>query len=229
MTKYGELRPWLISMKILSQKNVHKLNYIIVNFTQNNEVSIYIKNKKFVVYQSLILNDSDEQNGTTGGYTPQQWVNFAKTIQQSSLKVTTKEFDRGERTVGSTIKTWLWSPEICWYGHAIEIRNGLKYIRTSYNSLLRNWEQRAAFMQQQKLPGHTSCSGLMLENSLYSFQINECYRMDDKLACRTLKLLFKLLHDKKQVAEYKLWLSNTRYNTENVVLSFSHVWGRKIG
>lgn len=46
MTKYGELSPWLTSMKILSQKNVHKLNYIIVNFTQNNEVSVYIKNKK---------------------------------------------------------------------------------------------------------------------------------------------------------------------------------------
>lgn len=70
MTKYDELSPWLISMKILSQKNVHKLNYIIVNFTQNNEVSVYIKNKKLIVYQSLILNDSDEQNGTTGGYTP---------------------------------------------------------------------------------------------------------------------------------------------------------------
>lgn len=146
------------------------------------------------------------------------------------------EFSKGHhkrvwrrRENSSTIKTELWSPEICWHGHAIEIRNGLKYIRTSYKSLLHNWEQRTAFMQQQKLPGHTSCSGLMLENSLYSFQINECYRMDDKLACRTPKLLFELLHDKKQLAECKIWLSNSWYNTENVKLSFSHVRGTKIG
>lgn len=69
MTKY-EPSPWLKSMKILRQKILHKLNYIVVNFTQNNEVSVYIKNKKIIVYQILILKDSDEQNGTTRGYTP---------------------------------------------------------------------------------------------------------------------------------------------------------------
>lgn len=72
MTKYDEPSPWLKSMKTLRQKILHKLNYIIVNFTQNNEVSVYIKNKRyaFIVYQILILKDSDEQNGTTSGYTP---------------------------------------------------------------------------------------------------------------------------------------------------------------
>lgn len=70
MTKYDEPSPWLKSMKIHSKKILHKLNYIIVNFTPNDEVSVYSKNKKFIVYQILILKDSDEQNGTTRGYTP---------------------------------------------------------------------------------------------------------------------------------------------------------------
>lgn len=72
MTKYDKPSPWLKSMKTLRQKILHKLNYIIVYFTQNNEVSVYIKNKRyaFIVYQILILKDSDEQNGTTSAYTP---------------------------------------------------------------------------------------------------------------------------------------------------------------
>lgn len=57
-------------MKIHRQKTLHKLNYIMVDFTQNNEDSVYIKNKKFIVYRIVILQDSYEQNGTTRGYTP---------------------------------------------------------------------------------------------------------------------------------------------------------------
>lgn len=42
----------------------------MVDFTQNNEDSVYIKNKKFIVYQIVILKDSYGRNGTTRGYTP---------------------------------------------------------------------------------------------------------------------------------------------------------------
>jgi len=49
---------------------LHKLNYITVNFTQNRKVSIYIKNKIFIVYQILIPKDADEQDGTTRVCTP---------------------------------------------------------------------------------------------------------------------------------------------------------------
>ena len=153
MTKYDEPSPWLKYMKICRQKILHKLNYIIVNFTQNSEVSVYIKNKKIIVYQILILKDSDEQNGTTRGYTPQQWVNFAKTIQQSSLEVITKKMTEvKEQCVQESKLNYGAQKSAGWLLHAVQIRNGLKYIRTSYrhcSSILRNWKQRTAFMQQQ--------------------------------------------------------------------------------
>lgn len=119
--------------------------------------------------------------------------------------------DRGERTVSSRIKTQLWSPEICWLASPCHLdKKRLKIQQNLTEALITQLETKNGFYAPVKSSrlDITQWIDWVLQTGLYSFKINECHRMDVKLAWRTLKLLLKLLYEKGQLNR-RFDLSNT--------------------